>query len=117
MDKLFEIFEKHQYYNIQDLVRLTNQPIVSFLCFYINKVLKSFKLPVSVGLLFSFLADQPLTLTSPGHWATFGNYHSGLPEETHLFLCAANILCPGISNLHRHTNSDLGHLETQRFIS
>jgi transcription initiation factor TFIIF subunit beta len=29
MDKLFEIFEKHQYYNIQDLVRLTSQPIVS----------------------------------------------------------------------------------------
>ncbi|KAH3810558.1 hypothetical protein DPMN_138952 [Dreissena polymorpha] len=26
-NKLFEIFEKHQYYNIQDLVRLTNQPV------------------------------------------------------------------------------------------
>ena len=31
MDKLFSVFEKHQYYNISDLVRLTNQPIVS--CF------------------------------------------------------------------------------------
>ena len=29
MNKLFEVFEKHQYYNIQDLVRLTSQPIVS----------------------------------------------------------------------------------------
>ena len=29
LDKLFNIFEKHQYYNISDLVRLTNQPIVS----------------------------------------------------------------------------------------
>ena len=29
MDKLFSVFEKHQYYNISDLVRLTNQPIVS----------------------------------------------------------------------------------------
>ncbi|WAR28529.1 T2FB-like protein, partial [Mya arenaria] len=26
-NRLFEIFEKHQYYNIQDLVKLTNQPV------------------------------------------------------------------------------------------
>ena len=32
MDKLFSVFEKHQYYNISDLVRLTNQPIVSTHC-------------------------------------------------------------------------------------
>ena len=32
MDKLFSVFEKHQYYNISDLVRLTNQPIVSNCC-------------------------------------------------------------------------------------
>ena len=37
-NRLYEIFEKHQYYNIQDLVKLTNQPVVSlgfclFLCF------------------------------------------------------------------------------------
>ena len=32
MDKLFSVFEKHQYYNISDLVRLTNQPIVSSCC-------------------------------------------------------------------------------------
>ena len=31
MDQLFVVFEKHQYYNISDLIRLTNQPIVS--CF------------------------------------------------------------------------------------
>lgn len=35
MDKLFEIFEKHQYYNIQDLVRLTSQPIT-----YLKEILK-----------------------------------------------------------------------------
>ena len=40
MDKLFSVFEKHQYYNISDLVRLTNQPIVS--CF-------SFILTLEVG--------------------------------------------------------------------
>lgn len=35
MDKLFNIFEKHQYYNISDLVRLTNQPIT-----YLKEILK-----------------------------------------------------------------------------
>ena len=40
MDKLFSVFEKHQYYNISDLVRHTNQPIVS--CF-------SFILTLEVG--------------------------------------------------------------------
>jgi len=28
---LFAAFEKHQYYNVKDLVRITNQPIVSSL--------------------------------------------------------------------------------------
>lgn len=28
MDMLFAAFEKHQYYNIKDLVKLTNQPVV-----------------------------------------------------------------------------------------
>jgi len=28
-DLLFAAFEKHQYYNVKDLVRITNQPIVS----------------------------------------------------------------------------------------
>ena len=32
MDKLFSVFEKHLYYNISDLVRLTNQPNVSSRC-------------------------------------------------------------------------------------
>ena len=37
MDKLFSAFEKHHYYNISDLVRLSNQPIVSTLlcCVYV----------------------------------------------------------------------------------
>ena len=30
MEKLFAAFEKHQYYNVKDLVRVTNQPIVSY---------------------------------------------------------------------------------------
>ncbi|KAL4220343.1 General transcription factor IIF subunit 2 [Mactra antiquata] len=34
-NKLFSIFEKHQYYNIVDLVRLTNQPIT-----YLKEILK-----------------------------------------------------------------------------
>lgn len=29
MDMLFSAFEKHQYYNVKDLVRVTNQPVVS----------------------------------------------------------------------------------------
>lgn len=29
MDMLFAAFEKHQYYNIKDLVTITRQPIVS----------------------------------------------------------------------------------------
>ncbi len=28
-DMLFAAFEKHQYYNVKDLVRITQQPIVS----------------------------------------------------------------------------------------
>ena len=51
--------------------------------------------------------SHPLTLTAPGHWATLGNQRSGLSGETIslplLFLCAANIRRPGISNPHRHT--------------
>lgn len=31
MEKLFAAFEKHQYYNVKDLVRVTNQPIVSLI--------------------------------------------------------------------------------------
>ncbi|XP_052782855.1 general transcription factor IIF subunit 2-like [Mya arenaria] len=34
-NRLFEIFEKHQYYNIQDLVKLTNQPVT-----YLKEILK-----------------------------------------------------------------------------
>lgn len=29
MDMLFSAFEKHQYYNIKDLVDITKQPVVS----------------------------------------------------------------------------------------
>lgn len=35
MDMLFNAFEKHQYYNIRDLVQLTNQPIS-----YLKEILK-----------------------------------------------------------------------------
>lgn len=31
MEMLFAAFEKHQYYNLKDLVRITNQPVVSFI--------------------------------------------------------------------------------------
>lgn len=31
MDMLFAAFEKHQYYNIKDLVKITRQPIVTHL--------------------------------------------------------------------------------------
>ena len=62
-------------------------------------------LPSLVGPLFvTQLFSHPWTLTSPDHWVTLGNQYSGLPEETISLsvLCAANIRCPGISNLHRH---------------
>lgn len=29
LEMLFAAFEKHQYYNVKDLVKITNQPIVS----------------------------------------------------------------------------------------
>jgi len=35
MDMLFHAFEKHQYYNIKDLVKITNQPIS-----YLKEILK-----------------------------------------------------------------------------
>lgn len=30
LDLLFAAFEKHQYYNIKDLVKITRQPVVRF---------------------------------------------------------------------------------------
>lgn len=30
LEMLFAAFEKHQYYNIKDLVKITHQPVVSF---------------------------------------------------------------------------------------
>ncbi len=39
MEKLFALFEKHQYYNIKDLVRATNQP-VTYLKEILNEVCK-----------------------------------------------------------------------------
>lgn len=37
MDLLFNAFEKHQFYNIKDLVTLTNQPIS-----YLKEILKEY---------------------------------------------------------------------------
>lgn len=34
LDMLFAAFEKHQYYNIKDLVKITKQPVVSTLSIY-----------------------------------------------------------------------------------
>lgn len=39
MMMMFAAFEKHQYYNIKDLVRITKQPVVSYFCngnYFIN---------------------------------------------------------------------------------
>lgn len=41
MDMLFSAFEKHQYYNVKDLVRITKQPIVSIpapICIHVSAV-------------------------------------------------------------------------------
>lgn len=35
-DMLFSAFEKHQYYNIKDLVDITKQPVVSWTTFYVE---------------------------------------------------------------------------------
>lgn len=34
LDMLFAAFEKHQYYNIRDLVKITRQPIVNIFLIY-----------------------------------------------------------------------------------
>jgi len=34
LDMLFAAFEKHQYYNIRDLVKITRQPIVNIFFIY-----------------------------------------------------------------------------------
>lgn len=39
---LFAAFEKHQYYNIKDLERITKQPVVSILLFIYSFKLKKF---------------------------------------------------------------------------
>jgi transcription initiation factor TFIIF subunit beta len=41
MEKLFAAFEKHQYYNVKDLVRVTNQPIVSYTFFSFEATLQN----------------------------------------------------------------------------
>ena len=47
MDMLFAAFEKHQYYNIKDLVKITNQPVVR----------KSYQLKICTVIYLSFLLD------------------------------------------------------------
>lgn len=42
-DMLFAAFEKHQYYNIKDLVKITNQPVVSnFVQSHVHQLLSGF---------------------------------------------------------------------------
>jgi ribose 1,5-bisphosphokinase PhnN len=47
-ERLFGAFEKHQYYNVKDLVTLTNQPVVStpayFRSYYLVKTANITKL-------------------------------------------------------------------------
>lgn len=47
MDMLFAAFEKHQYYNIKDLVKITNQPVV---CQSLNVICFLSLLPDRQGL-------------------------------------------------------------------
>lgn len=42
LDMLFAAFEKHQYYNIKDLVKITRQPVVSFNKIYIYTIIYNF---------------------------------------------------------------------------
>jgi len=37
-DMLFAAFEKHQYYNIRDLVKITRQPIVNIYILFIHAI-------------------------------------------------------------------------------
>lgn len=37
-DMLFAAFEKHQYYNIRDLVKITRQPIVNIYILFIHTI-------------------------------------------------------------------------------
>ena len=39
MDMLFAAFEKHQYYNIKDLVKITRQPIVRLQYFFLSAII------------------------------------------------------------------------------
>ena len=39
MEMLFSAFEKHQYYNVKDLVKITKQPVVSAM--YYRRLLKT----------------------------------------------------------------------------
>lgn len=40
-DMLFAAFEKHQYYNIRDLVKITRQPIVNIYILFTHKYLNT----------------------------------------------------------------------------
>lgn len=41
LDMLFAAFEKHQYYNIRDLVKITRQPIVNIYIFSIYSIIQN----------------------------------------------------------------------------
>jgi TFIIF, beta subunit HTH domain len=88
MDALFKAFESHQYYNVKDLVRITNQPIVSNLdllltmscmllkvSLYVDrKFLAQFSDQVRLPLLVYTATCHVLTefyVLSPSQWLAF----------------------------------------------
>ena len=72
---------------------------------------------------FSHSAVQPPfdILTFLSHWATLGNQRSGLPGETSGFVCSQHTAPRNIelaqTQSSQCTNSHLGRVEPQRFIS
>lgn len=56
LDMLFAAFEKHQYYNIRDLVKITRQPIVNIFLIILYEYINIYLwITISILIIYSFI--------------------------------------------------------------
>lgn len=55
-DMLFSAFEKHQYYNIRDLVKITRQPIVNIFLIILHEYINIYLwVTIPILIIYSFI--------------------------------------------------------------
>lgn len=56
LDMLFAAFEKHQYYNIRDLVKITRQPIVNIFLIILHEYINIYLwVTIPILIIYSFI--------------------------------------------------------------